>query len=698
MHTLLIDNIDSFTYNLRDLAHRAFGVEPVVVTNDADWSSLPIADFDAIIISPGPGRPQHSTDLGITQCAIAQTELPVLGVCLGHEAIAYAAGATVARAPQPMHGRTSRIRHNASGLFSGLPQDFTAVRYHSLCVTDLPPELEATAWSEDGVVMGLRHTQRPLWGVQFHPESALSECGLALMQNFFHLARAHTRQHQSQARPHPAPTATPAQTRALPPEPPHRLRVHWQQIDGEPDTQRLFSGLFAAADTSFWLDSSIRDPGTAAVSILGDATGPLAEVLRYDVNKKQWHIRNSTTERTVTADFYTFVKTQLSRRAIAPDRELPFDFTLGYVGALGYELKNDTTTSAAHRSPHPDAVFVFADRAIVVDHRSHSTYLLFLADDSLPDTYRAGVEWLQRTTKVIRSLLDKLPEPARTPEPRPRLEFTFDQDRTAYLDSIATCFEQIRDGESYEICLTNTATAGPLPDAYSAYLAMRHTSPVPFGAYLRFGTLALLSASPERFISINSARRVVAQPIKGTRRRGSSALDDATLRDDLARNAKDRAENLMIVDLLRNDLNRVCVPGSVAVDRIFAVETYSHVHQLVSTITGTLRAELSAVDCVQSAFPGGSMTGAPKVRTMEIIDSLEPRARGFYSGAIGWFSLSGAADLSIAIRTVVADATATSFGVGGAIVAQSDPDSEFTETLVKASALLDALGASIVTH
>ncbi|WP_275040648.1 anthranilate synthase component I family protein [Nocardiopsis xinjiangensis] len=188
---------------------------------------------------------------------------------------------------------------------------------------------------------------------------------------------------------------------------------------------------------------------------------------------------------------------------------------------------------------------------------------------------------------------------------------------------------------------------------------------------------------------------VQAKPIKGTRPRGGTEAEDTAIVRDLATSTKDQAENLMIVDLLRNDLNRVCVAGSVHAPKLFDIETYSQVHQMVSTIEGRLAPDRTAVGCVRSCFPGGSMTGAPKVRTMEIIDSLEHRARGYYSGAVGWFSLSGAADLNIVIRTLVSDEHSCTFGVGGAIVALSDPEEEHEETLVKSRAVLTALNARI---
>jgi para-aminobenzoate synthetase len=266
--------------------------------------------------------------------------------------------------------------------------------------------------------------------------------------------------------------------------------------------------------------------------------------------------------------------------------------------------------------------------------------------------------------------------------------------RGAYLDRIADCLEEIRDGESYEICLTNAVAAPMTIDPRRTFSWLRRKSPVPYGALLEFPDVAILSASPERFLTVGRDRVVESKPIKGTRPRGATPADDEALHDDLATNVKDRAENLMIVDLIRNDLNRVCEIGTVHVPKLFDVETYAPVHQLVSTIRGTIRPDASAVDCVRETFPGGSMTGAPKLRTMQIIDRLEDGPRGFYSGALGWFGLSGAADLSIVIRTLTATKGCVSFGVGGAIVALSDPEEEFEETVVKSRAMVTALLAT----
>lgn len=397
--------------------------------------------------------------------------------------------------------------------------------------------------------------------------------------------------------------------------------------------------------------------------------------------------------------------------------------SLGWVGAFGYELKNHvdavrcspTAAERPHVSPHPDAALLFADRALLFDATSTKIIALTCGDPTIDrlqrdwlDTAAAEIPLLQNEnqqrpsshtsqhralyyTSQQRGSRSPSSSQQRASAKQSPLLFEFDHSHAEYLACIAEAQRYIAAGDTYELCLTTTAEGPALQDPFAAYLQLRRTSPVPYGAYVRFGDVHVLSASPERFLSLSPTGAISAKPIKGTRGRSNDPQIDESLRRELKENPKDRAENLMIVDLLRNDLS--IVAEDVRVPSIFDVETYSHVHQLVSTIEGQLAPGRNAVDLLKAAFPGGSMTGAPKVRTMELIEGLEKRARGLYSGAIG--RLSSDAELSITIRTVVADAQHTTFGVGGAIVADSDPESEWQEILVKASAMLDALGAQL---
>lgn len=293
------------------------------------------------------------------------------------------------------------------------------------------------------------------------------------------------------------------------------------------------------------------------------------------------------------------------------------------------------------------------------------------------------------TTSRRLAALPPLAEPEISDEP---LELALRRSPSRYRDEIEACKRYLTAGHSYEICLTNKVIAEARADPLQLYRALRRVNPAPFAAYLRFEDLAVLSSSPERFLAIDREGRVEARPIKGTSRRGPTAGEDARLAAALRADAKNRAENVTIVDLLRNDLGRVCEVGSVEVPELMRVETYETVHQLVSSVRGRLREEIGPAECIRACFPPGSMTGAPKLRTMEILDELEGEARGPYSGAIGYLGLGGACDLSVAIRTIVLDRGSASIGAGGAIVVDSDPGAEIEEMLLKAAAPAAALG------
>lgn len=265
--------------------------------------------------------------------------------------------------------------------------------------------------------------------------------------------------------------------------------------------------------------------------------------------------------------------------------------------------------------------------------------------------------------------------------------------REAYLDAIATVHAHLLAGDCYEVCLTQRFGTRFAGTGVALYEALCRTSPAPHAAFVRAPGIEVACASPELFLRAGADGVVATRPIKGTRPRGRTPGEDAALAAALAASPKDAAENLMIVDLSRNDLGRVCEYGSVRVPELRVVETHAHTHQLVSTVTGRLRAGVDAVDLLRAAFPGGSMTGAPKVAAMSIIDTLEPVPRGPYAGSIGWIDDSGALDLNIVIRSLVKTGDVVTFHTGGAIVADSDPATEYQETLDKAAGMLAALRA-----
>jgi para-aminobenzoate synthetase component 1 len=250
-------------------------------------------------------------------------------------------------------------------------------------------------------------------------------------------------------------------------------------------------------------------------------------------------------------------------------------------------------------------------------------------------------------------------------------------------------------GDIFQANLSQRFEAPLADDAWTFYRRLRARSRAPFGAFFELPDAAILSTSPERFLRVDREGHVETRPIKGTRPRGVGPEHDAALGPSLIESEKDRAENLMIVDLMRNDLSRVCLPGTVRVPELFALERYATVHHLVSTIVGTLPPDRDAFDLLRHAFPGGSITGAPKIRAMEIIAECEPTVRGVYCGTIGYWSVTGASDTSIAIRTAVAADGRVTFSAGGGIVADSDPDREYRETLDKARAFIDVVEDAI---
>ncbi|MGY3564334.1 chorismate-binding protein [Sinomonas sp. RB5] len=494
-----------------------------------------------------------------------------------------------------------------------------------------------------------------------------------------------------------------------------------RRLGAAPDPERLFRGLFGASTAAVWLDSSDAEatpPNAEATPRDGEVTPRNRFSVMADdgglLGRRMAHRRGRTdvvhgpaTDVPVSArsdtPFFRWLDAEWGHGQAPAVPGLECGFALGWLGYLGYELKRECGGSDVDPGL-PDAQLVFAARAVVLDHVTGQAWLLALdAADAVP--------WLDRAAAAIRECDASRGPAAATPEAVTSAPaFTARDTAAAYQDKVRAAQAEIAEGNTYEACLTTTLEAtvparGDRPGVVplEAYGALRRRSPAPFAAFARFGSLAVASTSPERFLSLAADGGLRAEPIKGTRRRspGPSPEDpeaDERVRAELAANPKDRAENLMIVDLLRNDLSHHAVPGSVRVSRLFAVETYATVHQLVSTVDARLRPGASRAEAVAAAFPPGSMTGAPKISTMAILDRLEAGPRGVYSGVIGYFSRTGAADLSVVIRTLVMEtaddgATRLTLGVGGAVVADSDPADEHDEIRAKAFAVLSTLGS-----
>jgi para-aminobenzoate synthetase component 1 len=409
-----------------------------------------------------------------------------------------------------------------------------------------------------------------------------------------------------------------------------------------------------------------------------------------------------------------------ARDLLAPFRREPEPglppFQGGIAGYLAYDYGAVLERLPRHRHDDlalPDAMLGLYDWVIAWDHAAGAAWIISTgigADGTLdPDRARARLEWVTRvlSTRPAGAASRRLtgyhggaPAPSFAVSLGDRasgigLRSTFT--RQGYLDAVARVREYILAGDIFQANLSQRFEAPLEEDPWTLYRRLREVNPAPFAAYLENDGVAVASASPERFLQLDPAGQVETRPIKGTRPRGYVPLHDAALASALRDSEKDRAENLMIVDLLRNDLSRVCRPGSVRVPALFALEEYRTVHHLVSTVTGQLAPGRDAADLLEATFPGGSITGAPKIRAMEIIAELEPSQRGVYCGSIGYLSVTGAMDTSIVIRTIVAAGTRITFSVGGGIVADSDPEEEYQETLDKGRALVTALAGAVTT-
>jgi len=689
MRTLIIDNYDSYTFNLYQAIAEVNGELPLVVRNDQlEWEELKALNFDNVVISPGPGRPEKQSDFGVCRQVIENVDVPLLGVCLGHQGLGYLFGGTVIHAPEVRHGRLSKIYHNGSELFQDIPSSFSVVRYHSLLVADkLPDCLEKIAWTEEGLVMGLRHRELPFWGVQFHPESICTEYGQTLLENFRDITLQFTA--KSSISPEKKcwtgygsaslPINKPCQKQS------HKFELHRRQLKICPNTEQIFVNLFQQAPNAFWLDSSRVETGLSRFSFMGDGNGANSLLVRYHTQTQELIITQSDSVTSRTESIFDYLKREIELRRCQAD-ELPFDFNCGFVGYFGYELKQESGSPLMHSSPLPDAIFLLADRLIAIDHQEQCLYLLHLVKKGKTEQAEIWFDTIQKQLENLTPLPRLIPQ-----ENSQQIKFRLSRNHQTYINDIHHCLDEIYEGETYQVCLTNQLHTDITPDPLTFYRRLRRINPAPYAAFLRFGEIAIACSSPERFLRIDQQGWVETKPIKGTLRRGEFPEEDSILREQLRNSEKDRAENLMIVDLLRNDLGRVCEVGSVNVLKLMDVETYATLHQLVTTVRGHLRPDLQALDCVQAVFPGGSMTGAPKIRTMQIIDRLEQEARGVYSGAIGFLGLNGSADLNIVIRTAVLTPNQTSIGIGGGIVALSDPEMEFQETLLKAQALIHAM-------
>lgn len=685
-----------------------------------------------IVISPGPGTPCCSKDAGITlQIFEAYKHMPIFGVCFGFQTLCYVHGnGSVIKAPEPVHGRITGVEHCGDDLFKGIPtgKEFEVVRYHSLCVDEstLSDDIIPLAWCESRghhavstgsvstdqtpphqendsgskILMAARHREYPHYGVQFHPESIATKYGDRLLDNFRRISLGHVACLIPEITHGISPTGVeinPSDMSLVPTTKSDTLHVIFEILEGmacdiQGGISQMVDSLFVekgGTENLFWLDSASKE--RTRFSFVGATGGSLWRRISYTLNGDdnggilRTFYPEGTSEDVDCASIFDWINQEMAVFSNFDDAfgSLPFEFWGGLVGYLGYELKSETGGNRAYSSPNADACFFVVDRYVAIDHFTDDIYVVAVHKT---DEKASSRSWVDDMTKSIKNLCQQNIDAPVTEVITPGFQERHVQH--SYVSKVKQCLSSLYTGDSYELCLTNMLTAKRSMDPWQFYKKLRRNNPAPYSAFIDFSRCpcgpTICCSSPERFLRGTMQGDLEAKPIKGTAKRNlDNAEEDCRIAQKLYESEKDRAENLMIVDLLRNDLGRVSETGTVSVPGLMQIETFATVHQMVSTVISKKRASLGVGDIVKACFPGGSMTGAPKIRSMEILDALEEGPRGVYSGSLGFFSWNQAFDMNIIIRTAIFNEDEILIGAGGAIVVQSDPLDEYEEMKVK---------------
>ncbi|UWG96325.1 aminodeoxychorismate synthase component I [Dehalobacter sp. DCM] len=749
----ILDNYDSFTYNLYQYFGE-LGEDVIVRRPDAcSLDQIEALQPELIVISPGPCSPNEAA-LSLEVIAYFQGKLPILGICLGHQAIGQVFGAEVVRAKTPLHGKISAIDHDGQGVFQGLPNPLKVTRYHSLALrkSSIPSDMMITAETSDGQVMGIRHKQLPIEGVQFHPEAILTEGGLQLLKNAVDAARQwlsvnrpeyagrHKENHSSSQMQSVnfSGNDTVARFGESTEDIPRTVQASAEDIWKVRSFECIDSvfgktGLapinllqaFRTDRDTFFLDSGEGYMELGKYSFFGAA--PFLKISAYGDFYQRTIDGNM--EATVTypagKDCFSILDDYILKYKLAAPA--PFPFAGGAVGYFSYDLKDEIENLPKIEREDPGIPLwrlAWYDGIVVFDHAAGRYYLTACgidADgecdptlaqkrlDQLEEKLRAYVDGIAREeipqTRVSKEkgLFEKTVHEVTSAETAsndliPTISFSGVKKavtREQYYEDLQGVIDYIYAGDIYQANLTQQFNVPYAGDPWELYTLLHHHNSAPFAAFLPYKDFQILSCSPERFIQVTPDGRIETRPIKGTRPRGKTPEEDERLAAKLFNSDKDRAELTMIIDLERNDLGRICEFGSVITTELFALEKYPTVWHLVATVEGKLKKRLTPGELLKAIFPGGSITGAPKIRAMEIIAELEPYHRGVYTGSIGYIGFDGAWDLNIVIRTVLLKDQTAAIHAGGGIVADSKPVKEYEETIHKAGRLLEVLGVKL---
>ena len=653
--------VDNHGFTTRILTHQLGAVHIMAATELAE---VDLEDYSHVVVGHGPAK----ADLELLKSV---PNLPVLAIGAGYQHLAETYGHRTTALTQPIYGQPITHSHSATGIFAGLANPVELISYHPWRLVNMAPtEFSIHATDENDAVLAFRVQGTHHWGIHADPAALQSRAGAKLIDNFLALAPRHADAGKQ-----------PMVARA--PRP--RVNVFTRQLSGELDTASTFINLQAQASAAFWLDSASAHLGQGNTSLLGTNHGPLAQTIRWDVETNQLDVQTGDTVHSLNVDVLKYIADHSWQPAQVPN--FP-GFTGGWVGYLGYEAKQ--ATIAGHRNrwraSTPDAYWIRPQAFLHYNHDKQRTVLFAYQDASLLD--------------VLESAVVFGPTPETTAADRSSIAGRWRLSAKEYQQAVTRIQTQLKGGDAAGICLTDTCSidADDL-DGLQLYLRLRSRNPAPYAGYLRFNTfddkLEILAASPEKYLSVDTEGTIESKPIKGTVARSHDPYLDAKVANQMARDPKIQSENLMIADLLRDDLAPVTVPGTVQVPKLMAVESFTTVHQLVTTVNGQLLPGTPITQVLAAVFPGGSMTGAPKLASLAVLDDLEAGPRGIYSGAMGWLGDNNTAELSVVIRTIVLDDGNLSIGAGGAVVVGSDPAAENQEKHLKAQALIDCVAEQI---
>lgn len=681
----ILDNYDSFTFNLYQYFGELGENVSVFRPHECTISDIKALKPELIVISPGPCSPNEAV-FSLEVIDYFKDRVPILGICLGHQSIGQIFGGKVVRARAPIHGKLSSISHDGLGVFEDLPNPLKVTRYHSLAIQpgSLPPEITVTAQTVEGEIMGIRHAYLPLEGVQFHPEAILSESGLALLENALESARKWNILNQGTQK--------------------QRNEKQWQirPLFTSLSPQQLFYA-FEKTENPFFLDSGKHYDKLGKYSYLGafpflkmSAFKGHMTIQKEDQPEYRQDFLPGQNVWTLMDELISTYKTEISS---------PFPFSGGAVGFFSYDLKDEVESLPQRTKKElgiPLWTLAWYDGIIIYEHKTEQYWMTAcgMESEGKCDVGLAD-ERLDRLEKIIHNFLENSysHEEERFSEniifPIPFEKVGKSVPKKQYLEDLQKVIDYIHAGDIYQANLSQRFSVEYQGNPWELYFRLSQRNSAPFSAFLSYKDFQILSTSPERFIRITPEGMIETRPIKGTRPRGKTTEEDEQLAQELLDSEKDRAELTMIVDLQRNDLGRICDYGTVKTKELIALERYPAVWHLVATIEGRVKKGMKPSQIFKAVFPGGSITGAPKIRAMEIIDELESYYRGIYTGSIGYIGFDGAWDLNIIIRTILLKDGVAHVHAGGGIVADSVPENEYTETIHKAGKLLEVLGVEL---